>query len=344
MAIDTNSPRSRRAMLGAGLGALAATVASAIGRPLAARATDGEIVHVGDFNVTGNTLETRIGSTSQIAFTGESTNATGWGLFGAGKGGGVVGWGNTSGGGVTGMSQSVLGFLYGPIPKTGVYGVAHQDATSRGVLGRSTAGVGVQGEAVEDFNHPGIWGAGVIGLSGPGTGVVPAKTGVYGYAAQDASARGVTGQTTAGRGVNGIATSGSGVHGHTDSGYGVEGIAASGYGVSGISASNFGVFGHSDSSVAVYAEAPAGIALQTVGRIKLATSGIAIIPAGLSSVTVSPPFGVDVSIDSFVLLTPMANIGTRALWFTKNISLDTITIHLSSSRTSATKVSWLLLG
>jgi hypothetical protein len=345
MAIETTTTRTRRALLGAGLGALAATVASAIGRPLAARATDNDIVHVGDFNITGNTQETRIGSSSQIAITGESTNATGWGLFGAGGAGGVVGWGNNNGCGVTGQSQSVLAFLYGPIPKTGVYGVAHQDATSRGVLGRSTAGVGVQGEAVEDVaNHPGIWGTGVIGLSGPGTGAVPAKTGVYGYAAQDAAARGVTGKTTAGRGVNGIATSGSGVYGHTDSGFGVEGIAASGYGVSGTSASNFGVFGHSDSSVAVYAEAPAGIALQTVGRVKLATSGIAIIPAGLSSVAVSPPFGVDVSIDSFVLLTPMANLGTRALWFTKNITLDTITIHLSSSRSSATKVSWLLLG
>ena len=181
MAIDTNSPRSRRAMLGAGLGALAATVASAIGRPLAARATDGDIVHVGDFNITGNTEETRIGSTSQIAFTGESTSAIGWGLFGAGDGGGVVGWGTNNGCGVTGQSQSVLASLVGPIPKTGVYGVADQDATSRGVLGRSTAGVGVQGEAVDPGNT-GTAGTGVIGLSGPGPGAVPSKTGVYGYA------------------------------------------------------------------------------------------------------------------------------------------------------------------
>jgi hypothetical protein len=36
----------------------------------------------------------------------------------------------------------------------------------------------------------------------------PAKTGVYGYAAQDSSARGVIGESTSGIGIHGIATSG----------------------------------------------------------------------------------------------------------------------------------------
>ena len=35
-----------------------------------------------------------------------------------------------------------------------------------------------------------------------------AKTGVYGYAAQDSSARGVIGETTSGHGLHGIATTG----------------------------------------------------------------------------------------------------------------------------------------
>jgi hypothetical protein len=47
---------------------------------------------------------------------------------------------------------------------------------------------------------------------------------------------------------------------------------------------------------------------------------------------------------SFVLLTPMANIGSRALWFTTSTSADSITIRLSSSRSSSTKIAWLLLG
>ena len=45
LAIDTASPRSRRALLAAALGAGAATVASAIGRPLPARAANGGLHH-----------------------------------------------------------------------------------------------------------------------------------------------------------------------------------------------------------------------------------------------------------------------------------------------------------
>ena len=75
-----------------------------------------------------------------------------------------------------------------------------------------------------------VWGAGagtgVFGSTGMGTGVIgwsqnvpmgtephpttPAKTGVYGYAAQDTAAMGVYGQSTAGRGVQAVATTGFG--------------------------------------------------------------------------------------------------------------------------------------
>jgi hypothetical protein len=47
---------------------------------------------------------------------------------------------------------------------------------------------------------------------------------------------------------------------------------------------------------------------------------------------------------TFVLLTPKANIGTRALWFTTSTTNDRITIHMSSARSSSTKVAWLMLG
>ena len=71
-------------------------------------------------------------------------------------------------------------------------------------------------------------------------------------------------------------------------------------------------------------------------------SGVATIAAGNVSVAVSP--GVNVTASSFVLLTPQANIGSRGLWYTTNPSAETITIHISSSRTSATKIAWLLTG
>jgi len=56
----------------------------------------------------------------------------------------------------------------------------------------------------------------------------PANTGVYGYAAEDASARGVTGESTAGYGVSGIATTGRAVNGAAAAGVGVFASATTG--------------------------------------------------------------------------------------------------------------------
>ena len=75
---------------------------------------------------------------------------------------------------------------------------------------------------------------------------------------------------------------------------------------------------------------------------KFATSGVATITAGSTSKVVTP--GVNVTSASFVLLTPKANLGGRSLWFTTNATQDKFTIRLSSSRGTATKVAWLLLG
>jgi len=159
----------------------------------------------------------------------------------------------------------------------------------------------------------------------------PAKTGVYGVAYQDAGARGVTGQTNAGRGVNGIATSGSGVVGQSSSSTGVYGQSDTGVGVGAFSNSNSGLYCQSDT----------GYALEAVGRLKLSTAGIATIPAGSTSKAL---ISYLLTAASFLLLTPAVDIGTRRLWFTKNVAAHTITIPLSSSRPTATKISWLLVG
>jgi hypothetical protein len=53
--------------------------------------------------------------------------------------------------------------------------------------------------------------------------------------------------------------------------------------------------------------------------------------------------GVNVTSSSFVLLTPMSNIGARSLYATIDAANDRITAHLSSTRTAGTKVGWLLL-
>ena len=72
-------------------------------------------------------------------------------------------------------------------------------------------------------------------------------------------------------------------------------------------------------------------------------AGVATIPSGATSKTVALT-PVNVTAGAFVLLTPAVDIGTRRLWFTKDTVLNTITVHMSSSRPSPTKVSWLLLG
>jgi hypothetical protein len=48
MAIDTTSPRTRRALLGGAFGGAIALVAGALARPLSGRAADGDVIHVGD--------------------------------------------------------------------------------------------------------------------------------------------------------------------------------------------------------------------------------------------------------------------------------------------------------
>jgi hypothetical protein len=69
---------------------------------------------------------------------------------------------------------------------------------------------------------------------------------------------------------------------------------------------------------------------------------VATINAGSTSKTITP--GVDINTGSFVLLTPKANLGGRALWFTTDGPNERFTIHISSPRGSSTKIAWLLCG
>jgi hypothetical protein len=128
----------------------------------------------------------------------------------------------------------------------------------------------------------------------------------------------------------------------TSSGNALQGISLSGTGVAGLSVAATGIYGSSSSGVGVQAASTTGIALRARGRVRFSTSGVATIPAGSSSKTVTP--GVSVSRGSFVLLTPKVNIGSRGLWFTTNTRADRFTIHMSSPRrSSGTRVAWLLL-
>ena len=117
MPVDTTTLRSRRALLGAGLGALAATVAGALGRATPAEADDGGSVLLGQINTavhstsieaSGDNAIFALGtdhsgvvgrSTSADGVAGESTSGTGVAGFSV-KGAGVVGVSTKGPGGV----------------------------------------------------------------------------------------------------------------------------------------------------------------------------------------------------------------------------------------------------
>jgi hypothetical protein len=265
---------SRRALLAGALGGLGAVVATAIGRASAVRAADGDAVTVGgSFTATTGTQITNTSNsnfvllastTSGVAFEGGSTS--GYAFYGSSSNSGVGVFGrSTSYIGVWGDSDAtnqpaILGYSSGnstgvqghsgtgnPAPakaKTGVYGEAAQDGTSKGVWGDSPAGHGVNGTSSSGIgvagtsdSNSGVTGNSnsYIGVSGgsfatdqpasiglsvgnstgvqgySGSSVVPAakaKTGVYGYAAQDIYSSGVIGESPAGMGVRGHTTSG----------------------------------------------------------------------------------------------------------------------------------------
>jgi hypothetical protein len=208
MASDT---RSRRAFLAAAAGATAATVVSAIGRPAAVRAgTDGDVV-LGALNNADDVTSIQRGTTGPAIA-------------------GITSFGSA----ISGDANQGVGVQGNSTEGRGIYG----SGGTGGVHGFSDAGYGALGVSIS--------GSGVLGHSGPDPLSTPAKTGVHGYAAQDANARGVHGQTTGGQGVRGEATSG----------------------------------------VGVYATATTGVALKVAGRTALSRSGKAFIAAGRSRVDV----------------------------------------------------------
>jgi hypothetical protein len=177
--------------------------------------------------------------------------------------------------------------------------------------------------------------AGIKGSSGSNTGVfgfsvtgpappTPAKTGVYGHAVEDATSRGVWGRANAGRGVYGQASSGRGVDGVATGGRGVSGSATTGTGG--------------------YFAATTGTALQAVGPVRFSSAGLATIPSGSKSVTVSP--GIDITGASKVLALPQTNPGgsTTIQRISRNTVADTFTIFLTANATANTTVAWFLIS
>jgi hypothetical protein len=227
--------------------------------------------------------------------------------------------------GVKGTSPNGPGVSASSTQGPGVEAVSTSNA---GVVARSSTSLGVY--AISD-SMDGAWGygdqTGVVGWSGDNTGVVgysgngpkPPTTlpdvGVFGFAVDSSSARGVFGQSTNGRGVQGQATSG----------YGVRGLATSGTGLSG--------------------EASSGYALRTKGRVRLEQSaGKATIASGTASVTVTP--GVDLTSSTSVVATLNGNAGgsVAVKRVSINTTANTFTIYLTANSTASVSVAWLVLS
>jgi hypothetical protein len=126
MAIDTSTPLSRRALVGGALGALGATLAAAVARPLRVSATADSITYLNDEND-----ETVLQAASESS--------------GPGSGGGTGVWGRSaSGPGVRGQSASNVGVSGESDLAAGVFGAS---TAAIGVHGYSSTGIGVRGES-----------------------------------------------------------------------------------------------------------------------------------------------------------------------------------------------------
>jgi hypothetical protein len=183
MAPNSTASTSRRALLVASIGGIAAVAAQAFGRPSGAEAHDPDDVRLGYNNpeITGTQISNTTNDT--IVFWGQSTHG-GIGVYGTSvSNGGIVG-SSVSGAGVVGTSLS-----------------------SAGVLASSSSDNGVTASSASS-SKSGVWGDNTMG----GYGVSGSTSG--------ASAAGVWGSNSgSGTGARGTATSGHGIHGRATSGY-----------------------------------------------------------------------------------------------------------------------------
>jgi hypothetical protein len=144
----------------------------------------------------------------------------------------------------------------------------------------------------------------------------------------------------------GISETSTGIAGTSTYGTGIYAASIAGRGLEVSSTDNSAIVASSYRGNVIHAlQGPAGgAALWAEGRLVLSQAGIATIPAGQRTWTLVPDNKTFIGTASFVLLTPNGDIGTRRLWFTKNLVANTFTIHMSATRTKPTKVAWVLLN
>jgi hypothetical protein len=184
-----SKPRSRRALLAGALGGLGALVASAVGHAGPVRAgVDGDVV-LGAPNSATTTTKIQNTANNEAVLWGASTS--GVAVYGSSSSGVGVNGTSASNAGVQGSSDSYYG-AYG-------YSTSHVGVWGENFASDQPASLGFSGN-----NWTGVQGYSGVGSPPP----AKAKTGVFGYAAQDSNSRGVVGESPAGRGIHGVATTG----------------------------------------------------------------------------------------------------------------------------------------
>jgi hypothetical protein len=318
MAIDVTTPRSRRALLAAAIGGLAASAAHALGRPTAALATDGQpIIQSADNGGTGSTV-VRSSTTTALQGVTDVTTGANFGVRGRSS--------SSSGVGVYGVAAAASGATIG------TYGTA-ASAVGTGVKGEAPH-IGVEGIATATTGHA----IGVRAVTNDATGAgLDAKNL---EAADDATAITAQAQGVAiyalatgvvGKGFVGVANHATGAA------VGVDGSVSS--------PSGMGVRGRATTGVGVHGEATnaAGTALKVVGKAVFSRSGKATVPTGQSTVIVS---SVTITAATLVLAT-IQGVGESGL-YVKSVSVSVsnsrFTIRLSKAVAANTPVGWFIVN
>jgi hypothetical protein len=338
--MDPVTPRSRRAVLAGALSGVAAAVASSLVRPSTVGATDHSPLIVGEANT--ETLQTTLTNTSAGVNTLSAVaNGTGTAIAGT----------SNAGRGLTGVTL------------TGIAVRAAAFGDGQGLWASSTTGIALRASG-------GGQGAGISSTSSSLPSLVSqstgGKVGVVGLGANFAPAGypdgvGVLGDNpdVAGVGVWGRSAQGSAILGESDTGYGLEaygavGVYASGgaVGVIGDVDLATGVQGWTGAAVApdsgvnvgVWAGAENGrTALKVQGVVRMSRSGRVSIGSTKSSVVVTVPGGLSsTSLGFATLQTNRAGYYVQAVG--NNTTTSQITIYLNKALTTATFVSWLVIG
>jgi hypothetical protein len=145
-------------------------------------------------------------------------------------------------------------------------------------------------------------------------------------------------------GISGVArAAGVGVRGRSLNGIGVSGSSGLRAGVAGLSEAGPGVHGSSVQGAGVLAQSREGIALEVQGQAVFSSSGLAAIPARVTSIAVSP--SVPLTTTSKVLCTVIDSPGPSSWLHYVEVqpAAGTFTVVLSGASTRAARLAWFVL-